>query len=604
LGTVDYPEPTSGWSEIRLGEEDKTSPSLDSRLSARKELASTGILLNKESGSENYPSDVAELILSNHLEGSLTLAIVNNVGRAQAIYTELINRGRSEENTAVIHSRFREYDRNTRMGVINRDGDRIVVATQVVEAGLDISAHTMITELAPWPSMVQRFGRCNRYGELNDAKIFWIDIDTEANDLVLPYLASHLEISRTMLQGIRDAGLSMLRTIEYEDPFVVRPVIRKKDILDLFDTTPDLSGNDLDVSRFIRDGEDKDVQVYWREIPEDGPAIETPSPRREELCSVSLTKIHEFLRRNTGWIWNPLEMEWVTVGNAGSIRSCRPGQTILLDTNLGGYSGTLGWTGSDSTSKEPVEPIPADSSESEDGMNIDKESYAGHWIRLEEHLKDVTHEVAHISDSLDLNQEHRSVLERAAEWHDIGKAHIAFQNMLRHGSKDQEDVPTEGLWAKSARGNGKATYYIESTEGVIVPRPYFRHELASALAWLGDPRHIDKHTDLIAFLIAAHHGKVRMSIRSLPQENQPLDDETLFARGIWDGDQLPAIQEVLPNGSNLDLSIMQLGEGSWLERVLRQRDNHELGIFRLSMLETLLRVADWRASRKEEESDE
>ena len=42
---------------------------------------------------------------------------------------------------------------------------RIVVATQVVEAGVDISARTLVTELAPWSSLVQRFGRVARYEE-------------------------------------------------------------------------------------------------------------------------------------------------------------------------------------------------------------------------------------------------------------------------------------------------------------------------------------------------------------------------------------------------------------------------------------------------------
>src|SRR5207253_11123247 len=39
-----------------------------------------------------------------------------------------------------------------------------------------LSAYVLYTELSPWASLVQRFGRCARYpGE--SGKIFWLDLD-------------------------------------------------------------------------------------------------------------------------------------------------------------------------------------------------------------------------------------------------------------------------------------------------------------------------------------------------------------------------------------------------------------------------------------------
>jgi CRISPR-associated endonuclease/helicase Cas3 len=56
----------------------------------------------------------------------------------------------------------------------------------------------------------------------------------------------------------------------------------------------------------------------------------------------------------------------------------------------------------------------------------------------------------------------------------------------------------------------------------------------------------------------------------------------------------------------LRLDLMQLGEGvmgpSWTART--QRLLKEYGPFRLARLEMLVRVADWRASRKEQERDD
>jgi CRISPR-associated endonuclease/helicase Cas3 len=42
---------------------------------------------------------------------------------------------------------------------IKESGEKIIIATQAIEAGVDISSRPLITELAPWSSLVQRFGR-------------------------------------------------------------------------------------------------------------------------------------------------------------------------------------------------------------------------------------------------------------------------------------------------------------------------------------------------------------------------------------------------------------------------------------------------------------
>lgn len=126
------------------------------------------------------------------------------------------------------------------------------------------------------------------------------------------------------------------------------------------------------------------------------------------------------------------------------------------------------------------------------------------------------------------------------------------------------------------------------------------------LAWLahgGDEGGPD--ADLVGYLIAAHHGKVRMGLRALPNERTPPDGR-LFARGVWDGDELPPMQvdgrEVPP--TTLGLDLMQLGWGSmgpsWVERTQQLLREH--GPFRMAWLESMVRIADWRASA-EEDSD-
>ena len=184
------------------------------------------------------------------------------------------------------------------------------------------------------------------------------------------------------------------------------------------------------------------------------------------------------------------------------------------------------------------------------------------------------------------------MLEKAANWHDVGKAHDAFQNMLLGSGTP----PYTNLWAKSKTASKRPTYWVGDGNDDRIKRPYFRHELASALAWLQTES--NSYTkNLVAYLIAAHHGKIRLSIRSLPQEEKPPNDEVLFARGIWQEDKLPSVQSILTAPIKLDLSIMRLGEGSWLERMIALRDHKDFGPFMLSFLEGVLRIADWRGSK-------
>ncbi len=136
------------------------------------------------------------------------------------------------------------------------------------------------------------------------------------------------------------------------------------------------------------------------------------------------------------------------------------------------------------------------------------------------------------------------------------------------------------------------------------PRPQFRHELAGALASLqaGQP-------DLVCYLVAAHHGKVRLSIRSMPEEKVPPEPDCRFARGIWEGDTLPPCDlggennrqdEIILNLEPMELGRNKDGKPSWLERTLTLRD--QLGPFRFAYLEMLVRAADCRASKKEQQS--
>jgi CRISPR-associated endonuclease/helicase Cas3 len=291
------------------------------------------------------------------------------------------------------------------------------------------------------------------------------------------------------------------------------------------------------------------------------------------------------------------------VGEDGVVKGCRPGQVLLLHPENDGYSPILGWVGIEGKTAASVEVIPVMErfrAKDDHSMNEDKQSNIGSWVTLRDHTDHVKSEVQALSESLKIPDNCRAALCDAAIWHDVGKVHQAFQNMLLSGKDDDRSLKSGGPWAKSDGNTGRPLYWVESGDGKKIERKYFRHELASALAWLQTQGRMAEDADLVAYLIAAHHGKIRMSIRSLDKEKRPREPDRLFARGIWDGDVLLKVEGILDQDLPLDLSIMQMGEGSWLERMTGLRDKEAFGPLRLAFMESILRIADWRASAKEE----
>ena len=388
-------------------------------------------------------------------------------------------------------------------------------------------------------------------------------------------------------------------------------MIRRKDLLELFDTTPDLAGSDIDISRYIRDDEEHDVQVFWRR---DCPGRVArrglrPACAREELCSVPVGQFRDFLKDNRGrvWRWDALDSLWV----AARGENVYPGQVFFIAADAGGYSPEGGWDGKSG----PVEQVPAaEEAQRSEGNDDDHGSEVGVWQSLERHTDEVCRKLDAILAKLSKNLLVEA-LTSAARWHDRGKTHAVFQDRILD---ERDDGPRPLQW-RDRRDLAKAPGKNARTgdPGWWKPRyqrRHFRHELASALAVLQSP---DAEVppavrDLVAYLVAAHHGKVRLSIRSLPEEFHPPKDSQRFARGVWDGDALPpTILEAsmqLPEVT-LDLEVMELGltedgRPSWAERMLRLRDSPDLGPFRLAYLEALLRAADRRASAEAEKSKE
>ncbi len=571
LATVDFAHRAEDLEEQALSEKDLSHPYAHRLMEAKKPL-------QKADFPADNPNKIAAALIKGHRKKSRTLVVVNTVARAQEIYRALQTK-KPKAEIVLLHSRFRPGDR---MAALKRlqaqpgESGTICIATQVVEAGVDISAALLVTDIAPWASLIQRFGRCNRYGEFSDAKILWMDLDLSKPKSLPPYTEPELRHAAAILEDLMDAGLSHLP--DANTPLSIDNILRRKDLIDLFDTTPDLSGMDIDISRFIRATRNVDVQVFWRDF-KDQPEENAPGPGRAELCPVSIGSLKK-RKGLTAWRWDHLEKAWQRINLYG----IAPGMVMMLKRSDGGYDGALGWTGKRSDVPETAETA----GEPPEADGDDRYAASG-WQSLAEHTDKVCDALSRMLESIELDLKWKKDLLLAGRWHDGGKAHFIFQDAM---IGDEIGIDPAVIWAKTARS------------GARYARKGFRHELASALAMLR--RNLP---DLAVYLAACHHGKVRLSIRSLPHEKPPDFPDARFARGIHEGDILQESDlggDVKLPLTALDLSYMEFGEGergpSWLARTLALRDDPELGPFRLAFFEALLRAADWRASSAKEKS--
>ncbi len=579
LSWLNTPDFKRSPSLTRLEADDLEVQDVRDRFHARKRL-------ERAEGCD-MPKGAAEFAKDKHRPGTLTLVIANTVGRAQEIWEELSKL--KVGDLLLVHSRFRPDERQKRADALLRDKNNfrgIVVATQVVEAGLDIDADLMITDIAPWPSLVQRFGRVNRRGRPVDGHIYWVGNPLRSKgklksdeDLYRPYERADVEQALKLLDEKVSAAPADLPPIPQRPPY--KFVLRRSDLLDLFDTTPDLAGNYIDVSRYVRSGEETDVFAAWREWNGEEPDRTRLSDR--ELCHVPRgDELKTLIKKHGAWFW-----DFTSTGKWTRFTAPErmyPGMRILFRSASGGYTDERGWS-PDSASRVRAIELSADAEDSSEADNLSFGVLQG----LDEHTNAVLEELQALLNRLAADvTARRDELELAARYHDWGKAHPVFQETLQG-----TDTPSEtALLAKQVRGAGRQRH----------SRISFRHELASALAMLQEGM-----SDLATYIVAAHHGKVRLNIRSMPGE-KPIEYSKLIARGISEGDRLFGAKL----GGNLEKASIELtleptkmgsgrnGSRAWSDRALDLLSVH--GPFRLAYLEMVLRVADERASEKAEKA--
>ena len=166
-----------------------------------------------------------------------SLVVFNTVHEAIEFYEKAkANLDIPHDKILLLHSRFAVQDRETKITKINalkESSEYLIISTQVIEAGVDISSNIFISDLAPASTLIQRLGRFLRYPGENEGRLYlWYEKWEEDKRYKGVYDSELLEKTLNFLSA---------KDVRFHDPESYQPLL--DNVYD--DTTFCLNRNDI-----------------------------------------------------------------------------------------------------------------------------------------------------------------------------------------------------------------------------------------------------------------------------------------------------------------------------------------------------------------------
>lgn len=305
--------------------------------------------------------EIAQQAIKHHHRDDMgeVVVIVSTTKLAKEVQKNI---SKKKIDTLLVTSHVRGYDRKN-IGALPKK-DKIVIATQTLEVGVDYDAYTIISDLAPLPSLIQRAGRAGRHDAKRDARVVVVTSDKPLKGQEAVYgvkpLGATLKVLNSDIESFDDITIT---DAQYDDTWV--PESRKVTLDDkmadlLFDVR-----SPAPWEAYLRGPEYREsasVSILWRDQPEligDVPAsalekIDLPLYSFLLALTGKSTEISDVdgVLETTGLGHLSVEGAYrviqsgrtsVELIDKDNYRNIKPGDTIVLPTSAGMYSPETGF---------------------------------------------------------------------------------------------------------------------------------------------------------------------------------------------------------------------------------------------------------------------
>jgi CRISPR/Cas system-associated endonuclease/helicase Cas3 len=204
----------------------------------------------------NGVGDALKELESSEYDNKKVAIIFNTVKGAIEIYKKIRDEYKGSNRKIILaHGRLPEAKRESLINELGNRDNYILIATQVVEAGVDLNFDIMVTECCPADRLVQRAGRVARHSYYGDIWVFKADehqpYDTNVIDNTWNMLNDNMKLDWTSSKRLIEevykdlelkTSLSLLRSLKYLDKYLIFGIEDAKEAFEYFNGFTDSVG--------------------------------------------------------------------------------------------------------------------------------------------------------------------------------------------------------------------------------------------------------------------------------------------------------------------------------------------------------------------------